>query len=90
MQKGKVFVGHMIFRKQVLGRATRTGSGGNAADAERCAAFPPSTPLRLAALEELDQIALLTWRQTEAETGVVVVGHIQERRETAVVEEATL
>ncbi len=32
-----------IFRKQVLGRATRTGSGGNAADAARCAAFPPST-----------------------------------------------
>jgi hypothetical protein len=43
MQKEKVFVGHMIFRKQVLGRATRTGSGGNAADAARCAAFQPST-----------------------------------------------
>ena len=36
---------------------------------------------RLAALEELDQIALLTLQQTEVETGVVVVGHIQERRE---------
>src|SRR5688572_2835935 len=71
----------------------RTGSGGNAADADaaRCAAFPPSTTLtRLAALDELDQIALLTWQQTEGETGVVVVDHIQERRETAVVEEAAL
>ena len=44
----------------------------------------------LAALEELDQIALLIWQQTEVETRVVVVGHIQERRETAVVEEAAL
>jgi hypothetical protein len=38
---------------------TRTVSGGNAADEARYAAFPPSTTSRLAALEELDQIAFL-------------------------------
>ena len=32
---------------------------------------------RLAALEELDQIALLICVQSEVETGAVVVGHIQ-------------
>jgi len=47
-------------------------------------------PHRLAAIEELDQIALLTLRETEVEAGIVVVGDIQERRETAVVKEAAL
>jgi hypothetical protein len=46
--------------------------------------------LGLTALEELDHIPLVAFRQTEVETGVVVVDHIEERREAAVVEEATL
>src|ERR1051326_4348764 len=91
MQKESVFVGHMIFRKQVL-----RASHADRIRRERCGcsalhSVPAINKLpRLAALKELDQIALLIWQQTEVETGAVVVSHIQERRETAVVEEAAL
>ena len=90
MQKDDGFVGHMIFRKQVL-RASHADRIRRVrlAYAVRCAGSINELP-RLAALDELDQIALLTWRQTEFETGVVMVDHIQERRETTVVEEAAL
>ena len=78
MPKENVFVGHMISRKQVL----RTGHA-DRIRRERCGCsalrgvpaihnFP-----RLAAFEELDQIALLILVQSEVETGAVVIGHIQ-------------
>lgn len=68
----------------------RKGLGGNAAHTELCNVPANRRPSRLAALEELDQIAPLIWRQAEVETGVVVVDHIPERRKTTVVEEAAL
>ena len=43
MLQENVFVGHMIFRKQVQGEPCGQNQDGNAADAARCAAFPPST-----------------------------------------------
>ena len=91
MQQENGFVGHTIFRKQVLraSHADRIRRERRVCSALRSVLAINDLP-RLAALEELDQIALLTWQQTEVETGVVVVGHTQERRETAVVEEATL
>jgi hypothetical protein len=90
-QKESGFVGRMMFRSRCSARATLTGSGGNAANAARCAAFPSSTTFScLTTLEEFDQIALLNWRQIEIETGVVMVDHLQERRKTAVVEKAAL
>src|SRR5579864_1819262 len=74
-------------RPSQRGRVTRTGSVGNAA---RAAQRSRQRPHYLEALEEFDQVALLSWPQTEVEAGIVVADHIQECRETAVVEEAAL
>lgn len=75
--------------KRVSGGAEpRLTSGGKAVAEEQWDSWC-KTQNQLQRLQVFNQIALLLSGQTQAETSVVVIDYVQQRRETAIVEETT-